>query len=172
MCGRLVAGRRPDVFARRMASQTCSRASSRRQAARLLRIVKSFTNHTPNGKVSTFGPPERSPKFGQKYGAAEGGSQGAAGLHPGAISGEKWGSRKGCKLAKPKKKRGSQSDQADFYNTKKEPRNVKASPPTAFERKMALQIKLRGASGRRQAARRLRMANGFTNNNVRGSDGN
>ena len=115
-----------------MASQTFSRASGRRQAARLLRIVKSFTNHTPNGKASTFGPPERSPKFGQKYGAAEGGSQGAAGLHSGAISGEKWGSRKGCKLAKPKKKRGSQSDQADFYNTKKEPRNVKASPPTAL----------------------------------------
>ena len=44
--------------------------------------------------------------------------------------------------------------------------------PDAFERQMALQIKLRGTSGRRPAARRLRMANGFTNNNVRGPDGN
>ena len=131
MCGRLVAGRRPDVFARRMASQTFSRASGRRQAARLLRMAKGFTNHTPNGKASTFAPPERSPKFGKNRGS-RGGSQGAAGLHSGAISGEKWGSRKGCKLAKPKKKRGSQSDQADFYNTKKEPRNVQASPPTAL----------------------------------------
>ena len=44
--------------------------------------------------------------------------------------------------------------------------------PDAFERQMALQIMLRGTSGRRQAARRLRMAHGFTNNKFRGSDGN
>ena len=129
------------------------RTFGRRQAARCFRAANGFTNvfegvwPPAGGQTSSYGkrlyksyskrqsfyfcPPERSPQFGKNRGS-RGGSQGAAGLHSGAISGEKWGSRKGCKLAKPKKKRGSQSDQADFYNTKKEPRNVKVSPPTAL----------------------------------------
>ena len=91
MCGRLVAGRRPNVFARRTASQTFSRASGRRQAARLLRMAKCFTNHTPNGKASTFGPPERSPKFGKNRGSRGGQPRGAAKGQPGCTRGQSLG---------------------------------------------------------------------------------
>ena len=131
MCGRLVAGRRPDVFARRMASQTFSRASGRRQAARLLRMAKGFTNHTPNGKASTFAPPNEAPNS-EKIGAAEGAAKGQPGCTRGQSLGKSGAAGKGVNSPNLRKKRGSQSDQADFYNTKKEPRNVKVSPPTAL----------------------------------------
>ena len=154
--GRPVAGRRPDVFGRQMALQIIKFAdfwspAGGRTFSHGEWLHKRFrgrlaANRRPDffewqkalqiilqtAKLLLLDPPNEAPNSEKNNGAAEGGSQGAAGLHSGAISGEKWGSRKGCKLAKPKKKRGSQSDQADFYNTKKEPRNVKVSPPTAL----------------------------------------
>ena len=151
----MVAGRRPDLFERQMALQTIKCADVWSPAGGQMFshgewLRKRFRGRLAAGRRPDFfvwqkalqillhtanflllDPPNEAPNS-EKIGAAEGGSQGAAGLHSGAISGEKWGSRKGCKLAKPKKKRGSQSDQADFYNTKKEPRNVKVSPPAAL----------------------------------------
>ena len=114
--GRLVAGKRPDVFERQMAlqmikfsdvwspasGQTLShgdlhytRFRGRLAAGRrpnFFERQKGFTNHTPNGKASTFGPPpERSPKFGKNRGSRGGQPRGASKGQPGCTRGQSLG---------------------------------------------------------------------------------
>ena len=107
--GRLAAGRRPDFFVWQKALQIIL------QTAKLLLL-----------------PPRTKPQIRKKIGAAEGAAKGQPGCTRGQSLGKSGAAGKGVNSPNLRKKRGSQSDQADFYNTKKEPRNVKASPPTAL----------------------------------------
>ena len=111
-----------------MASQTCSRASSRRQAARLLRIVKSFTNHTPNGNVSTFGPPERSPKLGKKRGSREGAAKGQPGCTRGQSLGKSGAAGKGVNPPNLRKNGAANPTKQTFIILKRNHATLKCRP--------------------------------------------